>query len=472
MLIVQNGSQVEPLNYIQKLQIEKEVSGSHKLSFTSFNYGNNPAYELLKEESIVTVEGFDFRVKQLKENRNSKTVTASNTFFDLGHQRQDEIYGGTHTFNEFMTFVLNGTSWTFTTDISESAFIDNFGNANILTLINNLCVAFECEYEILPNNIVHFTKQIGGDNNAQYRYGHNVKALSKNVVTTNLKTQITGYGANGLAVTYTSSIADNPQIGIRVAEPITDDRFTQAESLTTYLKSQLIDYPEVSFEMDVIELTEKVLGEKVWLIYEPMNIEFQTRILKQTREIKNGEIVSTKVILGNVVSKSSMDILVSQKVEIDQNKKETRSRFEQTNEQIELAVERIDGAEASIKVNADNIALKVDKNGIMSAIELTPETIKIQASKIEFTGHIFGEGATFSGNIQTYQNAYIGNNIYLGQYSTDPKKLIFNDGAYIEGGLGSFTHSMRIVADSLYFSQGTTIDFSGTFVQGLTAKFG
>lgn len=392
LLIVQNGSQVEPLNYIQSLQIEKEVNGSHKVSFTSFNYEDNPAYELLQEESIVTVDGFDFRVKQLNENRFSKKVTAINTFFDLANQRHDEIYGGTHTLAEFASFVFSGTGWTFTTDISDSVFIANYGNANILTLVNNLCIAFECEYEILPNKIIHFTKQIGGENNAQYRFAHNVKTLSKKVDTTKLKTQITGFGANGLVVTYTSQIAENPQIGIRIDEPVIDDRFTQPETMTQYLKLKLIDYPEVSFEMDVIELTEKELGERVWLIYEPMNIEFQTRILKQTREILNGEIVTTKVILGNIVSKSSTDILISQKVEIDQNKKETRSRFEQTNERITMEVEEVNSSIAKIEIRAGEIE--------QSVVDLETETeSKITQTAAEIRSEVEGKVTTINGTI-------------------------------------------------------------------------
>lgn len=50
------------------------------------------------------------------------------------------------------------------------------------------------------------------------------------------------------------------------------------------------------------------------------------------------------------------------------------------------AKKRIDTAEASIKVHADEIKLKVNKNGIVSAINQTSESIKIQASKISLEG--------------------------------------------------------------------------------------
>lgn len=50
--------------------------------------------------------------------------------------------------------------------------------------------------------------------------------------------------------------------------------------------------------------------------------------------------------------------------------------------------ERVSSAEASIKVNADNIELKVSKDGVISSINQTAESIKIIASKIELSGYV------------------------------------------------------------------------------------
>lgn len=380
MLIVQNRSQVEPLNHIQGLEVNQEVNGAYTASFTSFNYLNNPGYVLLEEESIIIVDGHDFRVKQLEEVRNSKRIVAVHTFFDLADERQDLLYGGTRTFNEFATFVLNGTGWTFSSTVAGSRFIENFGENNIIVLINALCTVYECEYEIRGNNHVHFAPKIGGDLDAQYRYGHNVKALSKKVDTTNLKTYIDGYGANGLFVSYESPLASDPRIGIRKADPVRDDRFTQVESMLEHLKRELNDTPKGYFELDSVELINKELGERVWLIYEPLGIEFQTRILKQTKGIRNGKLVTTKVILGNTLPKSSSDILVSQKIEIDENRKEYRSRIEQTNELIHMSVEAVNESIATLEIRADNINLSVtDLSGRLGNAE---SSINIQAGQI------------------------------------------------------------------------------------------
>ena len=49
---------------------------------------------------------------------------------------------------------------------------------------------------------------------------------------------------------------------------------------------------------------------------------------------------------------------------------------------------RVDSAEASIKVNSDSIELKVSKNGVISAINQTAESVKIKASKINLEGYV------------------------------------------------------------------------------------
>ena len=50
------------------------------------------------------------------------------------------------------------------------------------------------------------------------------------------------------------------------------------------------------------------------------------------------------------------------------------------------AVKRVTAAEASISVNADNIESKVSKDGVISSINQSAETVKIEASRVEIDG--------------------------------------------------------------------------------------
>lgn len=49
---------------------------------------------------------------------------------------------------------------------------------------------------------------------------------------------------------------------------------------------------------------------------------------------------------------------------------------------------RVSSAESSIKVSADNIELKVSKDGVISSINQTAESVKIKASRIELSGYV------------------------------------------------------------------------------------
>lgn len=86
---------------------------------------------------------------------------------------------------------------------------------------------------------------------------------------------------------------------------------------------------------------------------------------------------------------------------------------------------RVTSAEASIKVNADNINLKVSKNGVVAAINASPETITISASKIDLEGKV-----TFS---MLDSNAQSTINSKVTQSAVDSSINTFK-GTIIEGG--------------------------------------
>jgi phage minor structural protein len=340
MLVVTSlQGQTESLLDINGVEVVEQVNGEYSLSFVCFNTENNRyAYPLVQEESIVELDGHEFRIKQMTEMRDRKEVHAQHIFFDLVDHYQEGTYGGTHTLDEFTQFVLNGTGWTFeNVDVTGRAFIPNFGEGNVVALIRQICDAFGCEVRIMPGKHLRFAKQIGADKDEQFRYKHNIKTLKKSVDTTKLATAIKGYGANGLVVEYHSP--NEAIYGTRWAEPIKDDRYTIAESLTKRLKQELVDVPEVSIELELSQLGFDVgLGDRVWVIYEPLGIDFQTRVMEIKRYpfSKRSPAVTLsnkKRVFTDILTETKVDIEET-KVDIEENKKETRSKIEQTNERI------------------------------------------------------------------------------------------------------------------------------------------
>ncbi|CAG9608064.1 phage tail spike protein [Pseudoneobacillus rhizosphaerae] len=478
MLIVTDlFGNTEALTDVQNVEIYEEVNGDFSLSFTCLLTEKNAhSYPLVQEESIVELDGHEFRIKKMVEVNNRKQIIAQHLFFETIDNQIYEISGGTLSLDAAATFALNGSGWTFENgDVIESKLIPNFGEGNTVSLVNQICSEFLCERKIQPGRHLRFEKEVGEDNDQQFRYKHNIKTLKRTVDTTNFATVIKGYGADGLVVEYRS-----PNIAIygeRHGEPIRDERFTIPENLLEKCKKEIQDEPEVSIEVELSQLGfEAQLGDKIWLIYEPLNLEFQTRIMsvKSWPFIKKSPVVE----LSNR-KQTFIDSLTQTKIEVKENKKENRSKFEQTNKSITLAVERIGEAEAQIVIQADQITSKVEKNGVISAINQTAEEISIDASKVNLNGYV-----TIT-NLQTPGQTIIdGGNILTGTMSADRirggvLKLIADETsgntANIYAENASYATGNLVFSAGRYtFESGGTIDFQNNPVTGITvvASFG
>ncbi|MBG9548494.1 phage tail protein [Cytobacillus firmus] len=500
MLVVTDlAGNSEVLTDINGVEVNEEVNGDFSISFTSFFTERNAhSYPLAQEESTIELEGHEYRIKKMDEIRNRKTVHARHIFFDLIDNQIYTINGGTKTVDEFFTIALEGTSWTFeNVDVIGSKLIPNFGEDNTLSLIRLICQVFECEVKIDPNRHLKIYKEIGEDNDEQFRYKNNIKTLKKSVDTSKLATVIKGYGGDGLEVTYTS-----PNVSIygeRHAEPVRDERFTLAESLLERCKQELIDVPEVSIELEVTQLGFNAgLGDKVWTIYEPMNIEFQQRILaRKWFPFTNRRPVVT---LSNK-KKTFSDLLTETRIEINENKKQTRSKFEQTNERINMEVEAIGGEFQSVRsqleIQAGQISSKVEQrdyngNTITSLITQDAYSISFLAQQLNLQGLVTftnletpGQTVIDGGNLKTnsvaaekfYGNIFnVGNgvtstNLKLTTSDSDVHQIISNQAM---GFLIASSGSMRLRSNSgngIYTSGGPFVMESGMRVDGGVADF-
>lgn len=359
-----DGTKTEPLYHIRAFEMEEVLNDTFEIAFDSLNIPDNYGHPLIAEEAIVDVNGYKFRIKQVETTRTLKHVIGVSIFYDLVGIWKHDTYGGTRTFAQFVDFVFKGTGWTYEVQgVSGSKLIANFGNDNVPSLLNTLCFVYECEFKILPGKKVLISNLVGPERDAQYRYGYNVKALKEIVDTTQLHTRITGIGADGLRVLVVSPNEEKYGF-IREAEPYENTEYTVKADLLARTAMELIDYPLVSIELDSLELSEKELGERVWLIYEPLGIKIKTRVLSRKTTFRGGQLVTSSVVLGNARPAAMTDHLVKQSVTIDENNKQSKSRFEQTNAAITLAVEQFNGelmdARAEFQVTAEEIRGEVE----------------------------------------------------------------------------------------------------------------
>lgn len=385
VIYVMQGGNVQPLVDYNSLDIHLTTKGLLTGSLVSLNTTTNAAHNILIEESIVVIDDYSFIVKQLNETTYHKRVELVSTYYNLADKQKKQTFAGTRTIKELLDYVFNGVDWSYTIDFNDSITIPNFGIGNVVELVETIATLFKTDYEIRRNNIVHFSRNLGGDNQKVYWYGHNVKALEKITDTTKLKTYIEGYGADNVFASYTSPNA--AIFGIREAETIYNEEYLDSNSLRTHLASQIIDYPEMSFELDSIELLETEIGEKVWLIYEPLNIELQTRILEQHLTIIDNDLRVYKVTLGNKIPYNTNDVILDNIKDLNETKRRFRSRFEQTDERITLEVEEIGVSIATLELTSEQISNRVTNNtGAIGQLNIRADGI--QASVNNNNGQI------------------------------------------------------------------------------------
>lgn len=373
-----NGSGA--LTKVSSFEMVETLSEGFSLSFNVL--ATDRFYGLVEEWQTVIVDGHEFTIIKIQETPSYKKVEAIHSFYRLIGTRKESIMGGTRSVKEFLNHTLNGTGWGYQIDFDESAIITNFGVGNVVELVNQVCAAFQCEYQLVTNRTIRFSKQIGGDKKAQYRYKKNITAISKSIDITNVYTKITAEGADGLQIVYTSPNAET--FGEIVAEPIKDERYTVRESLIEFARQSLKDEPDVSIELDVVETGDKNIGETIYLIYEPMNFTATTRVLEKKYGYSAGRVRLKSVVLGNAKMKTLTDILVTQKAEITDQKKQVESRFEQTNEKITLAVDEIGGELSQLEIGVGNIEARVSNNeGEISSLAIQNGQIEARVSESE-----------------------------------------------------------------------------------------
>lgn len=300
----------------KSLKRTRKVNGERVIELDIFPTENNKKYfDLVVEESILVFDGDEYVIKQLIEQSVGETywkqVTAVHKFYvDLINKQQPKIHNGSITFNNYMKMVFDDTDYSFEViDQFNAREFENLGNDNRLALLQKGLGRFKAEFELIGSDYkARIRKQVGRDTDFQFRYGHNIKAITHNIDTKDLATKISGTGDPELDVkaSYTSPNIDI--FGEIDAPPVNDERFKSEETLLSEMKSRLIDEPVVSLTVNFVDLraagypyTQPGEGDRVFVIYEPMDdLLIETRILEITETFNNNlKVTKSEVTLAN-----------------------------------------------------------------------------------------------------------------------------------------------------------------------------
>lgn len=333
--VLQNGIEY-PINHIQTMRRDLELNTAHELNMIVVNRENNPAYPYLQEEAILLVSGHEYRIKSVSEKTSYKNINALHIVTDLSEVPFNQKLNGNHSPATLFNTLLSGTGWTIQyngTGADTSITLRDFGRDNVWKLFQDLCKQLKLEFVILPNKVFKVQKQIGSDNGKQFRYGYNLRDITKEAISTDIVTHvIVNYGEDLVNTqTFISPNAANYNRAI-YGDIINDERITDVNTARKRAEAQFKDV-SISYEQDIAELDEHYdLGETVHTIYEPFNdLSIVTRISKIREEWNGHELVPTTVTVGNYVFKTSDEILADM---INESESSVKEEIEQTKEVI------------------------------------------------------------------------------------------------------------------------------------------
>ncbi|MEH6848559.1 phage tail protein [Bacillus pseudomycoides] len=300
----------EPLTGIKQLKRIRRVNGEKIISFTVIPTNENQySFPMVQEESKVDFDGETYVIKQVKERSLGKLFVkqceAIHSFYvDLINSHEYSTRNGSMTIVSALDFIFSTTSYTVAVvDSFYAQDWENFGDDNRLSLFQKILERYEAEFTVSGNRVT-IRKKIGIDTDFQFRYNYNIKTLERNVDSKGLSTYIKGFGKD-IEAEYTSPNASI--LGILHAKPVRDDRYTTYNGLMDRLKKEIQDTPAVSITVDFVDMRRAGFpydvpneGDRVPLIYEPMGIDIDTRIMEVEEEFdENMQIITSHVTLAN-----------------------------------------------------------------------------------------------------------------------------------------------------------------------------
>lgn len=256
---------------------------------------NSYAFDLVDYENSVLFNGQEFIIKSMTTSGEgaqvTKSVTATHVYYTIQDGRQYNTLTGTRSINQLLSHIFSAGNRGFTWEVVDpnKKFLtveqENFGNANYLKLIEEILSDYDAV--VIPDN-KHLTfyprSEFGDKVQEQIRYKYNTDSVKFDIDTYSLKTQIKGFGKKKEDATYyfspiTYTSPESSRWGIRIQDPVEDERYTVTGNMLERLKKDLQDYPSISGSVTLKWRITPQKGDYVPFIYEPLNIKTYIQIV-------------------------------------------------------------------------------------------------------------------------------------------------------------------------------------------------
>ncbi|MBZ0323613.1 phage tail protein [Enterococcus casseliflavus] len=273
-----------------------QESETWELSMTiRLNERNKVSFDLVAHESSIFYQGQEFIIKQLSDGGEGsslyKTVVATHVYYSIAEGYQYDTVTGRRTMRQLLTHVFaagnRGFSWDLVdpNNVIGSRDVENFGDDSYLGLINKLLSDFGAV--VIPDNrrlTFYPAGSYGQATEQQIRYKHNTDDVRFDIDTLSLRTQIRGFGGTDdddceyfAPITYTSP--ESAKWGIRIQQPVRDERYQVAANMRECLIRELQDQPAITGIVTLKWTAEINKGDFVPFIYEPLNVNTYIQVV-------------------------------------------------------------------------------------------------------------------------------------------------------------------------------------------------
>lgn len=252
--------------------------------------------------------------------------TSTHVTFDAVHQFfwdfdkssvHEQLNDGSHTFVTYLDFIFKDSGYTYTIDPPLKVYAfekQSFGYKSRLKLFNDIITSSGVEFQV-NGKVVRILEKTGTDLSTVVRKNFNMNELGIEKNISDFVTYQKGFGAwvdendhnkGRLTVEYTSPLAS--VYGKLEAEPLVDERYTKADSMTAALKENVDNSYSISITLDMEDLTragydytQPTAGDYIMAINETLGFKEKIRIVSFTSEYDiTGQLVKHEVTCNDI----------------------------------------------------------------------------------------------------------------------------------------------------------------------------
>ena len=343
------GTTKEPLNCIvwSSFYLSWEKNSTRELQATLFNDGSY-AYELVDIEASIFFEGQEYLIKQsepdFSEGTETVQIVATHVSNDVSRVYQHETKTGELTYSpkDVLAFYFDGNSQGFsyevigTFDNQQITDLGNSSGADCLSKIVDtwpLAVIYADNRHIKVYSDDAFKQNLGN----RIDYINNTSEIQISYDSTDMSNQVKAYGKELDADSDKDDdtthyyfepfiVSDGASInkwGVHPTDDISDERFTDANSMKNYVLSQFVTEPSLSIDVTLNSNEKPVAGELRRLEIRPKGFVTSVEVCQYQWYPFDAKQVTTMTL--NNTSKTILDYQNSNKNQINKVIKNTQS---------------------------------------------------------------------------------------------------------------------------------------------------